>query len=136
MNKKSILFGLAGLAIIIGVVIYLKNEPQSTTQTPTPENNQTEQEPVVSNKVEIVVNYSSTAKFEPATTQVKEGQEVTLKITSDIADEVHLHGYDLSKDLEAGEQGEINFVADKTGRFEFELEEHEIALGALEVYPK
>jgi ABC-type glycerol-3-phosphate transport system substrate-binding protein len=53
---------------------------------------------------------------------VKRGQRVVLVVRSDTADEIHLHGYDLGGDVEAGGTVRIPFVADTPGRFEVELE--------------
>ncbi|MFI5623951.1 hypothetical protein ACIA03_10825 [Nocardioides sp. NPDC051685] len=50
------------------------------------------------------------------------GESVTLAVTSDVADEVHLHGYDAHVDLVAGQEGVLTFTADIPGRFEAELE--------------
>ena len=41
---------------------------------------------------------------------------------SDVSDEVHVHGYDLMKDVEAGQTVTFSFPADITGIFEIELE--------------
>ena len=49
--------------------------------------------------------------------------DVIIRVTSDIAEEVHLHGYDLSKAVAAGGTVEIPFTADIPGGFEVELEE-------------
>ena len=67
---------------------------------------------------------------------VIEGEEVTIKVTSDDDAEFHLHGYDILQPLSENETAEINFVADISGRFEFELEEIGSTLGALEVLPQ
>ena len=50
------------------------------------------------------------------------GDEVELLVTSDVADEVHVHGYDVFADLVPGEQVAVRFVADIPGIFEVELE--------------
>ncbi len=50
------------------------------------------------------------------------GSEVLIGIETDIADEVHLHGYDVSVDVLPGERAELRFVADAPGVFEIELE--------------
>ena len=55
--------------------------------------------------------------------EVPLGGEVVLRVTSDVADEVHLHGYDESGDVVAGQPGELRFHADIPGTFEVELEE-------------
>lgn len=67
---------------------------------------------------------------------VIEGEKVTIEVTSDDDAEFHLHGYDILVEIAAGETKEINFVADISGRFEFELEEIGSTLGALEVLPQ
>ena len=71
----------------------------------------------------------------PAVIQVARGAEVTIRIHSDRADEVHLHGYDLHARIAPGEAAELKFTADKTGRFEYELHHSHVDLGALEVRP-
>ena len=72
----------------------------------------------------------------PAATRIEQGTKVTLRVTSDLADAMHLHGYDLHLPLEAGKPAELTFVAATTGRFEYELHEHHALLGAIEVYPR
>ena len=66
---------------------------------------------------------------------LSKGENVLLVVTSDVADEIHLHGYDLSADVAAGGSAEIPFTADIVGRFEVELEERGIQLAELEVRP-
>ena len=43
-------------------------------------------------------------------------------MTSDVAEEVHVHGYDLTVDLVPGQPGEVAFTADLPGAYEVELE--------------
>ena len=61
------------------------------------------------------------------------GQTVVIKVTSDIADEIHLHGYDKKADAAPGTVATITFVADKPGIFEVELEKKGLKLFELEV---
>lgn len=61
------------------------------------------------------------------------GNTVRLVITSDVADEIHVHGYDLSTEVAAGGTAEMEFVADVPGIFEVELEDAVIPLVELEV---
>jgi len=72
----------------------------------------------------------------PAVIQVVRGTEVTIRIRSDRADELHLHGYDLHARIGANEPAELEFKADKSGRFEYELHGSHRELGALEVRPE
>ncbi len=67
--------------------------------------------------------------------EVPLGEPVQLLIESDIADEAHLHGYDIYLDLDAGAAGTIEFTADIPGIFELELENSRVLLAELEVSP-
>ena len=65
---------------------------------------------------------------------VDRGASVTVQVTSDGGeDEVHVHGYDLSKDDAPGAPANITFDADIAGRFEIELENAGTPIGELEV---
>jgi hypothetical protein len=61
------------------------------------------------------------------------GTPVTLSITSDAADEVHVHGYDLEATLTPGTPAEISFDAGIPGVFEVELHEAGTVLLSLQV---
>ena len=66
---------------------------------------------------------------------VKQGSKVTLVVHSDVADEVHLHGYDLHADLAKGGTAKIAFTANIAGRFEAELESRSEQILDLTVAP-
>ncbi len=72
----------------------------------------------------------------PAEISVEEGDQVTLRLTSDRPVEVHLHGYDLEEEILPGEETDLSFEAENTGRFEIEDHDTETALGALLVQPR
>ena len=59
---------------------------------------------------------------------VKKGQKVAIVVHSDVADEVHVHGYDLHKDVDAGGTVRIAFPATITGVFEAELESRKLQI--------
>ena len=67
---------------------------------------------------------------------VRQGERVALRVRTDKADELHLHGYDISTPLPPGEEVVLKFVASKAGRFEVELHGAHHELGALEVHPR
>ena len=50
------------------------------------------------------------------------GEQILFKVESDVADEVHMHGYDLMKDVKAGGSVTFDFPATIEGVFEAELE--------------
>jgi hypothetical protein len=54
---------------------------------------------------------------------VATGEKVRIRVQSDVADEVHVHSYDLKKDVAPGKPAVIEFTADVPGSFEVELEE-------------
>jgi hypothetical protein len=61
------------------------------------------------------------------------GEHVTLTITSDVADAVHVHGYDLTTALTPGTPAELTFDATIPGVFEVELHEAGTVLLSLQV---
>jgi hypothetical protein len=68
--------------------------------------------------------------------QVRQGEQVVLRISSNASDELHLHGYDLHARISPRETAVLEFNANRTGRFTLELHEANTELGALEVYPR
>ncbi|MET8465867.1 hypothetical protein, partial [Micromonospora zamorensis] len=64
---------------------------------------------------------------------VGKGELVRITVTSDVSDELHVHGYDLGARLPAGAPGLVEFRADKTGLFEVETHETELVLFQLVV---
>jgi hypothetical protein len=65
--------------------------------------------------------------------QVRRGDAVVLRVVADVADEVHLHGYDRMADVAPGKPGEIRFTADLPGVWEVELEDRKQQLLTIEV---
>ncbi|MCA1674533.1 MAG: hypothetical protein LC799_20870 [Actinobacteria bacterium] len=61
------------------------------------------------------------------------GTPVTINVTSDAADEIHVHGYDAGARIPAGGTGSVAFIADIPGVFEVELHESGLQLLQLQV---
>ena len=79
------------------------------------------------------------------TLRVTEGDRVRLRWTADAATILHLHGYDLEREVAPGRVTEFQFEAYATGRFPVEVHAHgdaadpshdEAPLVVLEVYPR
>jgi hypothetical protein len=60
---------------------------------------------------------------------------VRFAVTSDVADEIHVHGYDLKKDVPAGGTVRFSFPASIEGVFEVELEGRKQQIAELRVTP-
>lgn len=64
-----------------------------------------------------------------------EGERIRFTVESDVSDEIHVHGYDIAKDVEAGGSVNFDFPATIEGVFEAELEERGEQILELTVNP-
>lgn len=64
-----------------------------------------------------------------------EGDRIRFGVESDVADEIHVHGYDLTMDIEAGGSVSFDFPADIAGIFEVELEGSAVQIAEIRVNP-
>lgn len=71
----------------------------------------------------------------PEIVTVSQGDDVVISITSDRADELHLHGYDITVPLQANTPATLSFTAKYPGRFGYELHHAHREIGAIEVHP-
>jgi FtsP/CotA-like multicopper oxidase with cupredoxin domain len=65
----------------------------------------------------------------------KKGDTVDLTVKSDTADEIHIHGYDLHKDVTKGGSVHFTFPASIDGKFVVELENAGQQIASLQVEP-
>ena len=63
------------------------------------------------------------------------GDTVDLTVKSDTADEIHIHGYDLHKDVPKGGSVHFTFPAKLDGKFVVELENAGQQIASLQVQP-
>ena len=101
-------------------------EASATTVAPT-----TTTAPVEPGLIEIQVSGSTVVGG--GKVAIPLGEEATVRVVADSADEIHFHGYDLYADLEPGIPAEIVFVASIPGVFELELEGSGLVLAEIEV---
>jgi heme/copper-type cytochrome/quinol oxidase subunit 2 len=139
-------FSFLGIAVVIAIVAVVlltsggDDEPDTTsatatatptptaTATPTPAETET---PTPTPDVPLV----DASSGEVTDLEFKEGDTVRFRVTSDVADEVHVHGYDLMKDVEPGQTVTFSFPASITGIFEVELEDAGKQIAQLRVDP-
>ena len=67
--------------------------------------------------------------------EVNKGERVEFAVQSDVADEIHVHGYDLMQDVDAGGAVNFGFKANIDGKFEIELENRGEQIAELVVNP-
>jgi hypothetical protein len=63
------------------------------------------------------------------------GDQIRFEVRSDVADEVHVHGYDLMEEVPAGGTASFDFPAEIEGIFEVELEGRGEQIAELRVNP-
>jgi hypothetical protein len=64
---------------------------------------------------------------------VDKGDRVVLVVRSDVSDHVHLHGYDIMRDVAPGKTARLPFRATIPGRFEVELEDRGVQIADITV---
>ncbi|MFE2559433.1 hypothetical protein ACFXGT_26050 [Streptomyces sp. NPDC059352] len=69
----------------------------------------------------------------PSRIELKKGERLTLRVTGDRADTLHVHGYDRELPLSPGIPATLTLTADRTGLFEVETHESGLLLTQLVV---
>ena len=84
-------------------------------------------------RAEIVVQGGNVSG--PEQVDLEQGQQLVLVVRADVADEVHVHGYDLMEDVASGQPARFDFRVTDPGRFDVELEQRQQPLTELVVSP-
>jgi hypothetical protein len=151
-RKVVLALAILGLAISIGVAACGGGDDETATTTATTTTAATSTAPESDTTGPVDTSESTTPPTEqtPFTAiritvkggrpvggiqrpKVNLGDNAIIYVTSDVADEVHFHGYDLSQDVKAGGTAQIPFHATVPGRFEIELENSGVQLAELTV---
>lgn len=82
--------------------------------------------------VDIAVSHGEVSPA-PGRVEIKKGERVVLRVRSDRADTLHVHGYDEKAVLPAGRTITLAFTADRIGLFEAETHESDLLLTQLVV---
>jgi hypothetical protein len=126
MQSNAARFG--GLAVLIAAAVILfvvlKGSDSSDTST------STNAKPLV-----ITIDKSGQPVGGVASLTVNHGGTIHFAVDSAVADEVHLHGYDIPMDVKAGGSVTFNVPATIEGRFEAELESRHEKILDLTVNP-
>jgi hypothetical protein len=105
-----------------------ETEPGTTTQ-PATTTAPAEPEPV------RVVFRDGRVRGGVQTFSFEQGHRIRLIIRADVADHVHVHGFDLFADVAPGRPARFTFRADLSGSFDIELEDRHVPLAELRVRP-
>lgn len=112
--------------VVTTTVTETNGETTTTTTTATT----TAEEPV---RAEIVVEGGEVSG--PERVRLEEGQRLVLVVRADVVDHVHVHGYDLMRDVGPGQPARFAFRVTDPGRFDVELEDRQQPLTELVVSP-
>ncbi len=139
--------GLIGAALVVAAIGFILLQPSDsdddTEPTPSTTPNTLQGEPTASvpaPKPKPAVETIRVVGGDPVggvkEITVTKGDTVRLEVRSpDTAGEVHVHGYDLFKDMEPGGSVGFRFKADIEGVFEIEFEETHMQIAQLSVEP-
>ncbi|MFF3428528.1 hypothetical protein [Streptomyces sp. NPDC002602] len=105
--------------------------PPQATRTPQPaQTPRSSETPDVDRTVTVTVRDGKVVPA-PGRVEVGRGERVALRVTSDRADTLHVHGYDKELALPAGQEATLILTADRTGLFEVETHESDLVLTQL-----
>jgi FtsP/CotA-like multicopper oxidase with cupredoxin domain len=130
VNARTAVLGVALVVVAVVLLIVLSGGDDSGSDTTTSGSatgkassrnggGETSGKPEVTT---IVVGKNGKPVGGVAEIDVHKGDEVRFEVKSAIAEEIHLHGYDLMKDVPAGGTVSFVFPAELEGIFEAELE--------------
>lgn len=132
-------------ALVIAAVLFLVLRPgdqgpqMSSSPTPTATQTATNRQsplPTATGEQDAIEIEVEDGRVQgPGRIEVSQGDQVRLEVKADVADEVHVHGYDILEDVQPGRETLVSFRADIPGIFEIELESAGLPLTRLEVTP-
>ena len=147
-NQRLTFLGIAAVIAVVAIIVLAggssddgdSGQQASSTETATPTATDT---PAGSEETATPTPTPTPKPQPPLLTSGKvkklrytEGDTVRFRVKSDDAAEVHVHGYDIKKELEAGETATMSFKADITGIFQVEFEQTAEHIAELRVDPK
>lgn len=143
--QRFIFLGVAAVIAVLAVVLIGGDKDESdaptttsqTTATPTPDEPDPDDTPTPTPTATPTPEPPPLLEGGKVTKlRFTEGDTVTFRVVSDVPEEVHVHGYDIAKDLAPGKVVTMSFKGDITGIFEIEYEHAGEQIGQLRVDPK
>jgi hypothetical protein len=122
-RQRLTFLGIAAVIAVVAIVVIVVASGGSSSST------------AATGPVKVVVKHG-----EPVggvkKIEVTQGEPIRFSVTSDTADEVHVHGFNYHKDVKKGGTISFDFPAKITGVFEVELEAAKVQLLSLRIDPK
>ena len=151
-NMRLLLWVIVGLTLVATFIAFrpddddepspapatavTRTEPPEAKPLEPPTTAETETGPAAPEPVRLTVRIEAGRPVGGvARAEATKDDSVVLVVRSDVADHVHLHGYDLMADVGPGRPARIQFRATLTGRFEIELEDRGRQIAQLTVVP-
>lgn len=137
-TKAAVGVALVALAVVLFIVLSGGDDDGSAeTATPTVSTNAGEGPAPAPAPVQTIRVRGGEPVGGVQELRVDSGDRVRFRVSSDIAGEVHVHGYDFEKPIEAGGSVGFDFPAELEGGFEIELHHGggETQIGELQVQP-
>jgi heme/copper-type cytochrome/quinol oxidase subunit 2 len=134
-NIKRVVAGIVVLVVAVVLFVALRDDGKSDNEKV---EEQTKTEHVGANgspEITTIVIKHGKPVGGIAQLTYNEGEQVRFKVDSDVSDEVHMHGYDIMKDVKAGGSVTFDFPATIEGVFEAELEDRAEQILELTVNP-
>jgi hypothetical protein len=132
--RTRALIGVAAIVVVVALFLVLKggdDDETAATATSTTAGEST----TVDSQVPTIVVKDGQPVGGVAELSFTEGDEIRFTVSSDVSDEVHFHGYDVGKDVEAGGSVSFDVPATIAGVFEVELEERVVQIAEITVNP-
>jgi hypothetical protein len=123
-NTSRAVVGAVVVIVAIVLLVVLKSNDSSTTKS----SNASGEVPTI-----VVRNGEPVGGIRDLT--YNKGEQIHFVVDSDVSDEVHVHGYDIMKDVKAGGSVRFDFPASLEGVFEAELEGRKEQIIQLTVNP-
>lgn len=145
-NLARALVALAALVVIVVAFVVLSDGGGSGSDSPAapageekrasrPAESDDGAEASSPSRVETVVLRDGEPQGGVVQLEFDKGEEVRFAVRSDVADQIHVHGYDVEEEVPAGGRVEFRFPADIDGVFEVESHEAEAQVAELTVAP-
>ncbi len=135
-NQRLILLGLAALVVVVAVVVASTSGggSKSAATTTTRSTTATATAPSVARAALSVKGGQAVGGVKDIA--VTKGERVAITVTSpDYSGEIHLHGYDVKRDVAPGKPARFDLRATQEGVFEMEVEATSTQIARLTVNP-